>query len=49
MSDRKFEKFEGEAITDEMFKAAGKLFSNNYGVWGPLAESKMGDAMKRGE
>ncbi|KAF4549670.1 Hypothetical protein D9617_20g027260 [Elsinoe fawcettii] len=42
------EEFQGDAINDELLQAASILFSNNYGVWGPLAESKMGPFAKEG-
>ena len=42
MSSTTIEKFEGPLITEEMLSAAAKLFSLNYGVWGPLAVEKMG-------
>jgi hypothetical protein len=42
------EKFEGEMITEEMVAAAAKLFSQNYGIWGPLAAEKMGPFAKQG-
>jgi hypothetical protein len=43
------EKFEDENITDGMVVAAAKLFSENYGVWGPLAEENMAGHVKKGE
>ena len=43
------EKFEGEMITEEMVAAAAKLFSQNYGVWGPMAAEKIGSFAKQGE
>jgi hypothetical protein len=43
------EKFEGSLITDEMLSDAAKLFSSNYGVWGPLAKEKVGVWAKQGE
>jgi hypothetical protein len=43
------EKFEGEMITEEMVAAAAKLFSQNYGVWGPMAAEKIGPFAKPGE
>lgn len=43
-----FTKHEGAAITDEQIKNAALLFSSNYGVWGPMAESKIGPFAKQG-
>lgn len=42
------ERFEGASITGEMLSAAADLFTNNYGVWGPLAAEKMGPFAKQG-
>jgi len=44
------ERFEGDEVTAEMISAAAKLFSGNYGVWGPLAVEKMGvSSVRKGE
>jgi hypothetical protein len=43
-----FHKYEGENISDNILCDAAKLFSENYGVWGPIAESKMGSFAKHG-
>jgi hypothetical protein len=48
MSEIKIEKFELADITEDVLKAAAKLFSESYGVWGPLAASKMGAFAKKG-
>jgi hypothetical protein len=48
MSSVIIEKFEGRSITDEMLSDAAKLFSLNYGVWGPSAAEKMGKFAKQG-
>ena len=42
------EKYEGASITEEMIEAAARLFSENYGTWGPLAAEKMGPFAKQG-
>ena len=34
MSKQTFEKFDGHEVTDDMLKAATKLFNENYGIWG---------------
>lgn len=47
MPEIKVDKFEGAGITDDIVKSAAKLFSENYGIWGPLAEDQMG--VKNGE
>lgn len=44
----KFEKFEGNGITDTILEAAAELFSNNYGVWGVEAASRIGAFAKPG-
>lgn len=41
-------KAEGDEITQEMIHDAAALFSNNYGVWGPLAETKVGTFARQG-
>jgi len=48
MSTPVFETFKGESITDKLLEEAARLFSYNYGMWGPLAEQKMGPFAKRG-
>jgi hypothetical protein len=48
MTSTRMEKFEGAAISDEIVATAAKLFSENYGVCGPLAEGKMGRFAKQG-
>jgi len=48
MSNIEVEQFEGTEITDDLLASAVKLFSENYGVWGSLAESKMGSFAKKG-
>ncbi|KAK8036668.1 Acyl-CoA N-acyltransferase [Apiospora rasikravindrae] len=35
MANQLYETFSGEEVTDTMLSDAAKLFSNNYGVWGP--------------
>jgi len=47
MPEIKVDKFEAAGITGDMVKSAAKLFSENYGIWGPLAEAQMG--VKNGE
>jgi hypothetical protein len=42
MSNVIVEAFEGPHITDDILLSAARLFSENYGVWGALAKSKMG-------
>lgn len=48
MSKIQIERFEGQQITEGILKAAAMLFSENYGIWGPLAETKMGPFAKKG-
>jgi hypothetical protein len=48
MSSVIIQKFEGASITEEMLSDAAKLFSLNYGVWGPSAAEKMGKFAKQG-
>lgn len=48
LSTFKFEKFEGAEITGSILEDAAGLFSANYGIWGPFAESKMGSFAKQG-
>ena len=36
------EKIQGNDVSEEMIAQAAELFSSNYGIWGPLAEEKMG-------
>jgi hypothetical protein len=44
-----YSKFEADAITPEMIKRAASLFSNHYGVWGPLAGiAKQGQRVRMG-
>jgi hypothetical protein len=47
-SDCKFEKLPAANVTQAMVVEAAKLFSSAYGVWGPLAEAKMGPFAKQG-
>jgi hypothetical protein len=47
-SDFKFEKLPAANVTQAMVVEAAKLFSSAYGVWGPLAEAKMGPFAKQG-
>jgi hypothetical protein len=35
-----FHTYERENIPDHVLHDAAKLFSDNYGVWGPVAEQK---------
>lgn len=42
-----FERF--DEIADEVIKEAASLFSENYGIWGPLAETKLGPFAKAGQ
>jgi hypothetical protein len=35
-------KFRAHDVSEDMITQAAELFSSNYGVWGPLAEEKMG-------
>ncbi|MCJ1377439.1 hypothetical protein MMC17_000534 [Xylographa soralifera] len=42
------EKLTEDEITSAILASAADLFSTNYGVWGPLAESKMGPFAKQG-
>jgi hypothetical protein len=37
-----FEKFVGTKITDDLVAQAAELFSCHYGVWGSIAEEKIG-------
>ena len=43
-----FYKYEAENMTDDMLQDAAKLFSENYGVWDPIAEQNMGPSAKQG-
>jgi hypothetical protein len=43
-----FHTYERENIPDHVLHDAAKLFSDNYGVWGPVAEQKMGSFAKHG-
>lgn len=43
-----FQDFYDEEITDNIVSKAAILFSENYGVWGPLAESQWGEFAKAG-
>jgi len=36
------EKIQGHYVSEEMIAQAAELFSSNYGIWGPLAEERMG-------
>jgi hypothetical protein len=49
MSSTMIQKFEGELITEDVLEAAAKLFSLNYGIWGPLAEENLGPFVKQGQ
>ncbi|KAL9624269.1 MAG: hypothetical protein Q9160_001516 [Pyrenula sp. 1 TL-2023] len=44
-----FERCESPNVTDHMLEEAARLFSEDYGVWGPLAEEKLGRFAKRGQ
>lgn len=48
MSSQNIERFEGDEITDDLLVAAAKFFSENYGIWGPLAAENMSKAAKQG-
>lgn len=48
METKIFEKFSGEAITDDILQAAATLFSDNYGVWGGQAARFCGAFAKHG-
>jgi hypothetical protein len=41
-----FHKYEREDLTNNMLQDAAKLFSENYGIWGPVAEQDMGSFAK---
>lgn len=49
MSSQNIERFEGKEIADDLLVDAAKFFSDNYGIWGPLAEKQMGKAAKQGD
>ena len=36
------EKIQGHDVSEDMLAQAAELFSSDYGIWGPLAEEKMG-------
>lgn len=36
--------FRGEDVTDDMLQNAAKLFTENYGVWGPGGFGKLGES-----
>jgi len=44
-----FEIFHDDDITDTLIDEAATLFTENYGVWGPLAASELGDSFKEGQ
>ena len=48
LSNITFEKFEGTTITEPMLSAAANLFSQHYGIWGPVAAEKMNGIVKPG-
>lgn len=43
------ELFYSNRILEELINTAAKFFSENYGVWGHVAEENMGGAVKQGE
>jgi hypothetical protein len=43
-----FHKYEREDLTNNMLQDAARLFSENYGIWGPVAEQNMGSFAKQG-
>jgi hypothetical protein len=43
-----FQLYRGDQISDEILSDAAELFSENYGVWGPQASSKLGTFAKAG-
>jgi hypothetical protein len=43
-----FHAYERENISDNVLHDAAKLFSENYGVWSPITEQKMGSFAKHG-
>jgi hypothetical protein len=43
-----FHKYEREDLTNNMLQDAARLFSENYGIWGPVAEQDMGSFAKQG-
>ena len=43
-----YERLEDQDITDKILEDAARLFSENYGVWGPLAEENLGAFAKKG-
>lgn len=47
MRDIRIQKFERELVTDEHLAEAARLFSNNYGVWGPKACDPAGTRRRR--
>jgi len=44
-----FHKHETEDMTDIMLYDAAKLFSENYGIWGPVAQQNMGAFAEQGQ
>jgi hypothetical protein len=42
------ERFKDQNITDKILEEAARLFCENYGVWGPLAEEMLGAFAKKG-
>jgi hypothetical protein len=43
-----FAKLQAGDVSQAMLAEAAKLFSSAYGVWGPLAEEKLGAFAKQG-
>ncbi|KAF2450087.1 hypothetical protein P171DRAFT_204796 [Karstenula rhodostoma CBS 690.94] len=48
MSTITLQKLQPDEISQAMLAQAAELFSSAYGIWGPLAEEKMGKFFKRG-
>lgn len=48
ISSPTFEMYQNEDINDELLKEAAQFFSENYGVWGPLACENMGSFAQQG-
>lgn len=40
--------FQNAAISEKIITAAAKLFSDNYGLWGPLAAAKLKRSITQG-
>ena len=49
MTNRCYDTFEQEELSDETLQAAADLFSSNYGVWGEKATEMVGSWAEKGD